>query len=765
MVTTKPEPGRLHSLSTQKDSLMINITSLTITGLDIIKKHGFRDLLVRIKNRLLKKPPDTSHVPLIDISISSSSKLFVEKSLSGSFFFPADNLYDIRLFTVAKEKDSKATLIIRDDKGYILRDVSLDGRSIKENGFTSFSFKPIHNGLEMTFNFKLIVRGGKVGVSYGEHYQAERLELSSCDDTPLKGAIGFQAFGKIGTRALYSIWIVKNEPLGSELERYKKTSQSFAYRPKVSIITPVYNPDVSWIKTAIESVQSQAYDNWEFCIADASTKDDVKECLQEYAGRDSRIEVKYLDKNLGIAANSNEALSLATGEYVALLDHDDELSPDALYEIVKLLQDHPDADMIYSDEDKLDVDGNRTLPFFKPDWSPDLFLSCMYTGHLGVYRKSLIDKVGGFREGYDGSQDYDMVLRVIEKTNSIYHIPKILYHWRITQGSAAGSLDSKTYAYNAAKRALHDYMVRNSIKGEVVDGLWLGSYYIKRELIKTPMVSIIIPTKDRVGELRDCVESIRKKTQYSNYEIIIVNNNSKENDSLKYFNEIQKHHNIKVVDYNGDFNFSRINNFAVKHASGEVILFLNNDTKVITDGWMTSMLEQVERSEVGAVGSKLVFPNDTVQHAGIILGINGLDNDNNVAANSPQGGKSINPGYFGRENLLLDLSAVTAACMMMRKDVFEEIGGFDENLSVAYNDVDLCLRLRQKGYLIVYTPYAVLYHYESLTRGYEDTKDRRERFEKEIRYMRNKWSNIIDAGDPYYNPNLSLRHGDFRIKV
>jgi GT2 family glycosyltransferase len=332
-------------------------------------------------------------------------------------------------------------------------------------------------------------------------------------------------------------------------------------------------------------------------------------------------------------------------------------------------------------------------------------------------------------------------------------------------GSAAESVDSKMYAYDAAKRALNDYLARNDIKGEAVDGLWRGSYYIKRDLIKAPMVSVIISTKDNMGELKNCIDGIVKNTQYSNYELIIVNNNSKERKTFDYFKELQKHENVHILDYNEDFNFSAINNYAVKHSSGEVILFLNNDTKAITDTWMTSMLEQVQRSEVGAVGCKLIYPDNRVQHAGIILGINGLGDDNNVAANSPYLSNSMHHGYFGRENVILDLSAVTAACMMIRREVFEELGGFDENLAVAYNDVDLCIRLRQKGYLIVYVPYAVLYHYESLTRGYEDTKEKRERFEKEIRYMRNKWANVIDAGDPYYNPNLSLRHGDFRIRI
>jgi GT2 family glycosyltransferase len=569
----------------------------------------------------------------------------------------------------------------------------------------------------------------------------------------------------ISPQSDYNLWILKNEPRASQLKQYSNESKKFLYKPKISIITPIYNPDVAWIKSAIDSVLHQTYENWELCLADASTRKDVKKFLKKYTKKDSRIKIKFLSQNKGISGNTNEALSLATGEYISLLDHDDELSPDALYEVVKYLQDHRNADMVYSDEDKINDEDKRTDPFFKPDWSPDMFLSCMYTCHLGVYRKKIIDEIGGFRRGYDGSQDYDLVLRVIEKTKNIYHIPKILYHWRMVPGSTAGSTDSKKYAYEAAKKSIKDYMIRNDIKGEVIDGQWVGSYYVKRDIIIEPMISIIIPSKDNVTALKNCVDSILKKTQYTNYEILIINNNSQEKETFKYFDEIQDHENVHVLDYNKDFNFSAINNYAVKHSKGEVILFLNNDTKVITDTWITSMLEQVQRSEVGAVGCKLLYPDNTVQHAGIILGINGRNDENNVASNSPYRGNGLHHGYFGRENIIINLSAVTAACMMIRRDVFEEIDGFDENLAVAYNDVDLCIRLRQKGYLVVYTPFAILYHYESLSRGFDDTNDNRERFEREISYMRNKWANIIDKGDPYYNPNLSLHHGDFRIKV
>ena len=558
--------------------------------------------------------------------------------------------------------------------------------------------------------------------------------------------------------AQLQIWIARNEPSSAKLEQYRKDVKNFKYRPKISIITPVYNPDIEWIKAAVESVLSQAYDNWELCIADASTKEAIKKCLKNYAEKDSRIKVKFLVENKGIAENSNEALSIATGEYIGLLDHDDEISPDALYEVVKYLQDN-DADMIYSDEDKIDINGNRTGAFFKPDWSLDMFLSLMYTCHFGVYNKKIIDDIGGFRVGYNGSQDYDLVLRFVEKANNIHHIPKILYHWRMVPGSVAEAVDAKNYAYVSAKKALTDYIGRNNICGEILDGTWKGSYRLRRELCKTPLVSIIIPTKDRKDVLKKCIDSILGNTSYTNYEIIVVDNNSTEKDTCDYFEELKRETNIKILQYKKDFNFSAINNFAVKNASGDVILFLNNDTEIISKEWINAMVEHIQRDEVGIVGCKLLYANDKIQHAGVILGIGG------VAGHSHKYFQDSDPGYLYRPHIIQNVSAVTAACMMIRKDVFESVGGFDENIVVAFGDVDLCLKIVDKGYMIVYTPYAKLYHHESLSRGYEDNPEKQERFSREVKYIREKWGNTIDKGDPYYSHNLTLIKEDFSIGI
>ena len=554
----------------------------------------------------------------------------------------------------------------------------------------------------------------------------------------------------------FELWIEKNEPNIYELRRMEKEAKAFAIRPKISIITPVWNTDEKWLNAAIDSIRNQIYDNWELCITDGgSTKPHIKKIIKKYSLKDKRIKVKFLDENKGISGNSNEALRLATGEFVGFLDHDDELSPFALYEVVRSLNLDPEIDFIYSDEDKLDEAGKRCDAFFKPDWSPDLFLSVMYTCHLGIYRKEIVDLIGGFRNGVDGSQDYDFVLRFTEHTNPkrIAHISKILYHWRKIPGSIASDPTAKNLInIQSAKKALHDTLVRREIEGDVFDGKWISSYRIKRKIIGNPRVSIIIPTRDRVDLLKSCIDSIVSKTTYSNYELIVVDNNSIEHETIDYFSTLDN----LVVSYPEKFNFSKIINFGVKYAKGDFLLILNNDVQVINPDWIESMLEHAQRSDVGAVGCKLIYPGNTIQHAGVILGLS-PDPRNKVAGHVFIQQPNDSSGYFGLANVIRDLSAVTAAAMMIRKDVFEEIGGFDENLAVSYNDVDLCLKIRKKGYLIVYTPYAELYHHESISRG--DNLD-----ENEVRYMLEKWGNAL-KNDPYYNRNLSLKSVNCEVNI
>lgn len=567
-------------------------------------------------------------------------------------------------------------------------------------------------------------------------------------------------------RVVYNIYLKRHKFTEFDLNRMKAEIMSLKYRPKISIITPIYNVEKIWLEKTINSVINQVYDNWELCLVDdASTKEHIKIIIEKYRRLDQRIKVRYLTENQGISGASNEGLLMAIGDFIGLLDHDDELSRIALFEVIKLINKQPEVDMIYSDEDHLSIKGIHLDPYFKSDWSPDLFLSNMYTCHLGVYRKEIIDEIGGFRKGFEGSQDYDLVLRLTEKTDRIYHIPKILYHWRETPGSTAARYQAKGYADTNAIKALEDALKRRNIKGDVLPGKFPGLFRIRREIIGNPDVSIIIPTKDRSDILSKCIKSIKIKTIYSNYEIIIIDNNSKDTHTKDYLETISESHNIRILKYENPFNFSAINNYAARNSNNQYLLFLNNDIEVISPEWLSAMLEHAQRREVGAVGCKLVYPNNTLQHAGVILGITGTPGLLGVAGHSHKHLPIEARGYFHRPHMIQNLNAVTAACMMVRKDVFEEVGGFDEKLGIAFNDVDLCLKIRQKGYLIVYTPYAELYHHESLSRGYEDNLEKQRRFSGEVRYMREKWGKIIDQGDPYYNPNLSLEHEDFRIRI
>ena len=573
---------------------------------------------------------------------------------------------------------------------------------------------------------------------------------------------GFSSFWhktkKILTRRFkneYEVWIDINYLSKNDIREIKEQIKKLKYRPKISIIMPVYNVEKNWLKKAVKSVFDQIYKNWELCIVDdASTEKHIKRILSKYI-KNEKVKMKFLKKNIGISGASHEALSLATGEFVGFLDDDDELSIDALFEIVKLLNNSPHADLIYSDEDKLNSEGKRVEPFFKPDWSPDLLLSYNYICHFSVYRRKIINEIEGFRKGFEGSQDYDLLLRFTEKTDEIFHIPKILYHWRKLEGSTASTHKEKIAHIENSIKAIQDAMNRRRIEGVVEKGINFNqfeSYRVRRKLRNTPLVSIIIPTKDMVSFLQKNLKSIEEKTEYNNYEIIIIDNQSMKKETRAFFSAVSKTGNINVIKYKDEYNFSKINNFAVSQAKGSHILFLNNDTEVISSGWMTSMLEHSMREEVGAVGAKLVYPDNTIQHAGTILGLGG------VAAHSHKNYSVNSNGYFGSLNTIRNYSAVTAACMMTRKRVFEEVGGFNEkDLPVAFNDVDLCLRMREKGYLIVYTPYAVLYHYESKSRGYDLNPD-------EILFMKNKWGNIL-LSDPYYNPNLTLDSEDFRIKI
>ena len=542
----------------------------------------------------------------------------------------------------------------------------------------------------------------------------------------------------------YRRWIEGVEKSRVNAGEMQKAISRFLYQPLVSIVMPVFNPAAEHLERAIASVQNQVYKHWELCICDdGSTAPHVRACLESLAQYDPRIRMVYAEKNQGISAASNLALSLAGGELVGLLDHDDELAPDALFAVVLLLQSHRDADVIYSDEDKLDRSGRRCDPFFKPDWSPEYLLSCMYTCHFSVYRKPVIDAAGGFRKGFEGSQDYDLMLRVSERTGKIFHVPRVLYHWRKAIGSTAASASSKSPSSGAGKRALEEHMERRGISAEVIEQS-PNRYRVRPALRGTPLVSIIIPTKDRIELLRNCIASIERKTNYQNYEVLVADNDSVEPKSKIYLSSLSH----QIVSIPGPFNFSRINNVAAEHAKGEYLVLLNNDTRVITPDWIGAMLEWCQQPEIGIVGARLLFPSGAIQHAGVILGIGG------AAGHCYHGLPRRHQGYFYSLSLVRNYSAVTAACLMIHRRVFEEVKGLNEALPVNYGDVDLCLRVREAGYRIVYTPYAELYHYESATRvSQPDSRD--------ISVLQQHWDGRL-SGDPYYNPNLSLQH-DYQL--
>lgn len=567
------------------------------------------------------------------------------------------------------------------------------------------------------------------------------------------------AVEKVETQApehSYESWILQYDSL-TERDRaaIRRRLEALPYQPLISVVMPTYNPPEVFLRKAIESIQAQLYTNWELCIADdASREPHVQRVLEEYARKDPRVRYVVRAENGHISAASNSALEMAQGEFVLLMDHDDELPEHAAYMVVEELNAHPDADIIYSDEDKIDPEGKRFDAYFKSDWNPDLFYSHNLISHLGVYRTARLREIGGFRKGLEGSQDYDLALRVIERipASHIRHIPMVLYHWRAIPGSTALGADQKSYAELAARKALQDHFDRLGHGSTIAPGPAGGLHHASHALPeRPPRVSIIIPTRDGVDLLRRCIESIERKTSYPDFELIIVDNQSTDARALAYFEELAGR-GVRVLKYDAPFNYSAINNLAAREARGELLAFLNNDLEVITPEWLSEMASHALRSEVGAVGAKLYYPDDRVQHAGIVLGMGG----HGIAGTPHQGLERTSLGYFGKAGLLQDFSAVTAACLVMRRSVFEAVGGFDaENLPVAYNDIDLCLRVGEQGLRIVWTPYAELYHYESATRGPEDTPEKKARFQREVAYMKQRWSSLL-ARDPFYSPNLTL---------
>ncbi len=566
----------------------------------------------------------------------------------------------------------------------------------------------------------------------------------------------------------YEQWIIKNETV--DQNEIKEAIERLQYTPGISILTPVYNADPRWLNQCIESVKNQSYPHWELCLVDdGSTNADTLQTLKTIANTDPRIKVEFSKENQGIAATTNKALALASGEFIGLLDNDDELSFNALYEVVSALQERQNIDMLYSDEDKMEIDGKRTEPFFKPDWSPEYFLSSMYTSHFGVYRKSIAEKIQGFRSAYDKAQDYDFVLRFIEQIppENIHHIAKILYHWRKIPGSTAVAASEKDMSDQPAIRAVRDFLKRTNKNADVLFDPTTGYHRVRYAIQDTPLVSILLPTNgqyvtnangESVNLLMQCITSVEEKTTYNSYEFVIGYNDTLDEKILQ---ELEKRkeknpnrYTLIHYKYEEPFNFSHKMNTIAQHANGEYYLILNDDIEVISPDWMSALLEYAQQPEIGVVGAKLYFPNGTIQHAGVVMGIGG------GASHVWSGQPGSHPGYFASTKIVRNYSVVTGACFMTKKKLFTELHGLDEAFRIDYNDVDYCLRVRELGYRVVWTPYAELTHHESVTLGSRAGQSDR----PEEHLLRERWEKVI-AHDPSYNPNLTLTDTNYQLKL
>lgn len=556
----------------------------------------------------------------------------------------------------------------------------------------------------------------------------------------------------------YMVWLEDHTPTAETLQKQRETD--FPFKPLISIIVPVFNTPVDFLREMVQSVLAQSYEHWELCLADGSTNNVAFNLLEKFAAEDQRIKVKKLENNAGISGNTNAALAMAKGDYIALLDHDDLITPDALYENVRVINaSKVRPGLLYSDEDKVNTDTSRFFdPAFKPDFSPYTLRNDNYICHFTLLNKAVLEKNQiRFSNEYNGAQDFDIILRVTEKSAYVAHIPKILYHWRAHRGSTASTnKEAKPYTHEAGKRAVRDHLARMGIRGQVVDGSkgeLPNVYHVQYEVQGTPLVSIIIPSHNKKKYLEKCVKSIVKYTAYPNYEIVIVDNNSTTKEIFAYYEQLKQNQRVRIVTWAHPFNYAALNNFAVANCKGEYLVLMNNDVEIITESWLTELLGLCEQPDVGVVGAKLYYEDDTVQHAGIVVGICG------VAGHCFKGRTRRDYGYALRLTAIQNLSAVTGALMITKKALYQEVGGMDEKLAVAFNDVDYCLKIRERGIYVIFDPYVEAYHFESVTRGSEETNDRRKAFANECKYFEERWGK--DFIDPYYNINLSRTSGNF----
>ena len=623
--------------------------------------------------------------------------------------------------------------------------------------------------------FYIVFEVGSIRVRRQIHLQPVQLAAEKMNEYCKKGsrylklhgpaALAQKVVGKVKNKnkaaVIYQKWLPKHLPSKAELEHQRK--EHFSWEPTFSVVVPLYKTPEKYLQQLVDSIEAQTYGNWELCLSDGSGADSpLTDYLNRLEKSDDRIRVIRNDQALQIAENTNAAMKAATGDYIVFADHDDELTPDALFRCVKALNEDPELKVLYSDEDKMSMDGHKFFqPHFKPDFNIDLLCTVNYICHLFVVKKEIVDQIGMLKKEFDGAQDYDFVFRCVETAGreQIHHIPRILYHWRCHEDSTAENPESKMYAFDAGARAIKAHYDRLGVPVEIEKGEYLGLYRTKFLWEEKPLISIIIPNKDHIDDLKRCIDSIEEKATYRNYEYVIVENNSTEDETFAYYKELEASNpKAHVVYWDGIFNYSAINNFGAAHAKGDYLLLLNNDTEIISPDCLEQLLGYCMRPDVGAVGARLYYEDDTVQHAGVVVGFGG------IAGHCFVQQKRDATGYCHRIICAQDYSAVTAACMMVKREAFDKVHGLSEEFQVAFNDIDFCLRLGKAGYLVVYNPYAELYHYESKSRGLEDTPEKVARFNREIASFEKHWPEILRDGDPYYNPNLTLESQDFSLK-
>ena len=702
-----------------------------------------------------------------------------------------ENSITLNGWVVGKDPEARAEFFVEDAQH---RPIAFQYVSTRRDDVSQIYYKKIYDrdfGFDIRFPYErgkdyyLIIRceGRKARIKYNEQLIEKRASVAYKRMQKIRDLMNMETvhvamdfWKENGLRALilkskhkiqgldndydYGEWYELTKPSEEELERQRNTH--FDYEPRLSIVIPVYKTPERYLQEMLDSIVSQTYSKWEVCIADGSPRGESRERLiKRYADRDTRFKYVILGENKGISGNTNAAMDMAQGDFLVLADHDDTLTPDALFECVKAMNEDPLYDVIYSDEDKLDMDGQALFdPHFKPDFNPDLLTSVNYICHLFVVNRNLVEAIGGFRQEFDGAQDYDFIFRCTEQARKVHHIPKVLYHWRCHMNSTASNPESKMYAFEAGARAIKAHYDRMGIAVDSVEkGVDYGIYHTRFHLDEEPLVSVIIPNKDHRADLDLCLTSLLDKGTYRNLEVIVVENNSTEPETFDYYEELQeKRKNVRVVTWKREFNFSAINNYGVTFAHGEYLLFLNNDVEVIEPDVIREMLGYARRDDVGIVGARLLYQDDTSQHAGVVIGFGG------IAGHTFIGLHQAENSYFHRAMCAQDYSAVTAACMMSKRSLFDQVGGFREELAVAFNDIDYCLKIRSLGKKVVYNPHALLYHYESKSRGLEDTPEKVERFNREVARFIGYWPEIVINGDPYYNPNLTLRKSNFALR-